>query len=108
MPDPHYFGNAIWTNHALERLEQRKLPQDLAWKAFQYPDKTIPGKQTGSTEYQKYVGNSLVTVIAKKNEEGEWIILSCWVDPPLPGTIDYIKKQDYVSSRKQENKSYWR
>ncbi len=59
MSDPHHFKNAIWTNHALERLEQRRLPQDLAWKAFNSPDKTIPGKQAGSTEYQKYICDSL-------------------------------------------------
>ncbi len=84
-----YFGGAIWTNHALERLRQRRLPQDTAWKAFQYPEKSIPGKQDGTVEYQRWFGKSLVTVIAKQNERKEWIILSCWVDPPIIGSFDH-------------------
>jgi len=84
-----YFGGAIWTNHALERLHQRKIPQEMAWKAFQYPQKSLSGKQEGTIEYQRRFNNSLVTVIAKQNSKKEWLILSCWVDPPLSGSIDH-------------------
>ncbi|MCL4354708.1 hypothetical protein M1349_04565 [Patescibacteria group bacterium] len=70
MSNQQYFGGAIWTNHALERLGQRGLTQELAAKAFNHPDKSIPGKQPGTIEYQKSFGNSLVTIIAKKNERG--------------------------------------
>lgn len=95
-----YFGKVIWTNHALERLSARKLPQDIAFDAFQHPDKTVPGKNPGSTEYQKLIGPSLVTIIAKKNEKQQWIILSCWIDPPFPGTEDYRQKELYKKYRK--------
>jgi hypothetical protein len=95
-----FFGNVIWTNHALERLGQRGLTQDLAYKAFRYSDQSFPGKNKGTTEYQKRFGNSLVTIIATQNEKSEWLILSCWIDPPLPGSID-IKKNEYWKQYKK-------
>ncbi len=99
MSEQHY-GGAIWTNHALDRLGQRGLTQELASQTFNRPDKSFPGKNPGTTECQKRFGNSLVTVICKQNDRREWIILSCWIDPPLYGTTDYNKKQDYLKSRK--------
>ncbi|MDQ3239165.1 MAG: DUF4258 domain-containing protein [bacterium] len=100
MKPQTYYGNAIWTNHALERIGQRGLTQELVSNAFQYPDNSIPGKQSGTTEYQKRKGKSLITVIAKQNEKREWLILSCWIDPPLAGSID-IKKKEYWQSYKK-------
>lgn len=98
MSQQHYAG-VIWTHHALERLGQRGLTQKLAASAFIHPDNTVPAKN-GGTEFQKRVGPSMVTVIAKQNEKREWIILSCWIDPPLPGSIDIQKKKDYHTYKK--------
>lgn len=100
MSNLRYYGKAIWTNHALERLGSRGLTQEIAWRAFQYPDYSEKGKQKGSWEYRKKFGNSTVTVIAKQNEKYEWIILSCWINPPLPGYLDDRKKQAYEKYRK--------
>jgi len=96
----HKYGGIIWTNHALERLGQRGLSQDLAWQTYKHPDKKLTGKNPGTTEYQKSFGNSLVTVIAKPNDDGSWIVLSNWIDPPLFGTEDYKKQQDYKKYKK--------
>lgn len=99
MPDQHY-GGIIWTNHALERLDQRGLSQNLAWETFRHADRSFSGKKSGTTEYQRRVGNSLITVIATQNEKREWIVLSCWIDPPLAGSIDYYKKERYNEYKK--------
>lgn len=98
MYQQHY-GGAIWTNHALQRMGERLLPQDMAYQAFRSPDRSFPGKQPGTSQYQKQFGKSLVTIIATQNEKREWIILSCWIDPPLPGTIDSRKKDEYIKYR---------
>ncbi len=99
-----HYGGAIWTNHALERLGQRGLSQNLAWQAFSHPDKQLKGKKPDTVEFQKRVGGSLITIIAKQNEKREWIILSNWIDPPLPGTMDYYKKEEY---KKYQKSSFW-
>jgi hypothetical protein len=99
-----HYGGVIWTNHALERLGQRGLSQDLAWQAFSHPDKKLTGKRPDTIELQKKVGSSLITIIAKQNEKREWIILSNWIDPPLPGTIDYYKKEEY---KRYQKSGFW-
>lgn len=104
MTHNQQYGGVIWTHHALDRLAQRAFSQDMALQAFQSPDSSFPGKQTGTTEYQKRFGPSLVTVIAKQNEKREWIILSTWIDPPLPGTADHYKKEEW---KKYQKASGW-
>lgn len=52
-------------------------------------------------EYGRRYDQYQVTVIAKQNEKKEWIILSCWVDPPYEGFIDDRKQtwqRQYVSA----------
>lgn len=103
MHGSQYYGGAVWTNHALERLGQRGLTQELAWRAFQYPDKTLGGKN-GSKEFSKWVEKSKITIIAKQNDKYEWVIISCWIDPPLYGTSDYYKKEKY---KKYQRSGFW-
>jgi len=46
---------------------------------------------------------------------GEWVVLSAWMDPPLQGTADYRKKEQYNKKmqktreldRKIEKASFW-
>ncbi len=102
MAQQQYYGGVIWTNHALERLGQRGLTQDLAYQTFKHADLSFPAKQ-GGIEYQKKVGASKITIIAKQNEKREWIIISCWIDPPLRGTEDYNKQEAY---RKYQKSSF--
>ncbi|SRR5258708_2187597 len=90
------YGGVIWTNHALERLTQRGLTQQLAIEAYHHPDRSYSGNQAGSIVYEKKYQNSLITIIAKQNERSEWLILSAWIDPPLPGTVDAKKKESYL------------
>ncbi len=98
--DFQYYKGTIWTNHALERLEERGFTQEMAYQAFNKPDKAIPGKESGTTEFRKRFENSIVTVIATKNEHNEWIVISCWIDPPLEGTKDAAKKEAYEKYHK--------
>ncbi len=100
MAPKNYYGGVIWTNHALERLKDRRFPQSLALSAFLHPDSKKGGKQLGTVEYLKKHQNSTVTVIAKKNEKKEWVILSCWIDPPLAGSVDDKKRQNYLKYKK--------
>jgi hypothetical protein len=105
MASNNRYGGVIWTNHALERLRQRNMPQSMALDAFHHPDSTSPGKKSHTTEFQKRMNNYFVTVIATKNDTKEWVILSCWVDPPMPGSIDIQKKKAYLEYR---NGSIWK
>lgn len=99
MYQQHYAG-VIWTNHALTRMAERQLQQEMAYEAFSSPDRSAPGKQHSTTQFQKQFGKSLVTIVATQNENGEWIILSCWIDPPISGTVDSKKREEYIRYQK--------
>lgn len=77
------YGDTIWTDHAMERMGKRGLTQELALQAFNSPDSQSKGTKPGTQKFSKQIGKSTVTVIAKRNESGKWLILSCWVMPPL-------------------------
>jgi hypothetical protein len=98
-------GGVIWTNHALERLKARNIPQELILSAFRTPDAQFAGKKANTVEFHKKIGIHSVTVIATKNERSEWVLLSCWVEPPMPGSIDIEKKKTY---QEYKNASVWK
>src|SRR5579859_1048458 len=95
-----YYGNIIWTNHALQRLQNRGLSQEDAYKTIKSPDVRLKGKKPGTSEFQKEFYSSKVTVIAKQNEHHQWLVLSVWIDPPLPGSIEAKRKEEYQKYKK--------
>ncbi len=99
----NYYGGVVWTNHALSRLNERGFTQDMVVDAFNHPDTSNPAKD-GGMSLRRNFGSSTVTVIAKQNQKNEWVIISCWIDPPLAGTADYKKKQTY---RAYQKASFW-
>jgi len=97
------YRGLIWTNHALERLEQRKLTQDQIWQTFSEPDTKHTGSRADSYEYTKRMGSHTFSLIATQNEKNEWLVLSCWVEPPFPGSIDIEKRAAW----KQYQRAPW-
>lgn len=89
------YHGLIFTNHAMQRMSERGLYHDKAWQTFTYPDKKYAGKEKDTTEFQKRFNNSWVTVIAKQNDRKEWLVLSAWITPPLPGTLDAKRRERY-------------
>lgn len=72
------FGGVIWTNHALEKLKERGIKQSDAWATWRNPEQSRKAKVQGAWVYYKTYGSEKIEVVAKKNEKGEWIILSVW------------------------------
>ncbi len=75
------FGNIIWTNHALEKLRERGIKQGDAWATWRNPEQSRQARIPGAWVYYKIYGSQKIEVVAKKNEKGEWIILSVWSQP---------------------------
>ncbi|MBI2033020.1 MAG: DUF4258 domain-containing protein [Candidatus Levybacteria bacterium] len=90
-----YEGGIVFTNHALDRLKERGISQDKAVAVFKTPDRIFSGKKAYTKEYVKRVEEKKITLIAKQNEKGEWVILSVWIDPPLAGSKDAKRQQAY-------------
>lgn len=73
----HFMG-LIFTDHAIQRLYQRKITQSDAWYTFKHASTRVPGSTPGSFKFFKDYGEQRIEVVAKQNEKGEWVILSCW------------------------------
>lgn len=99
MADRSY-GDVIWTNHALSRTSDRGLTQKIVWETYRYPDEKREGKEKGTTEFLRKVEDSIVTVIGKQNEKRQWLIISCWANPPLPGSIDIQVQKEHKTYRR--------
>lgn len=94
----------IFTDHALQRLQERYFKKTMVEYTVTSPDQVSPGKQKGTTEYVKTIEGKKVTAIVGTARTGEPLILSCWIDPPYEGTADYKKKQRYLAYKKA---SFW-
>lgn len=73
-----YLG-ITFTKHIINRLYNRGISQSDAWQTFQHPDGSVPGKTPGSRKFYKNFSGKKIEIVAKKNEKGEWVILTGWV-----------------------------
>jgi len=92
-------NNYIWTNHAIKRLKERKIPRKLIDQALYHPDKKLY-RNAYVTEQQTRTKGKTIAVIIKEKEKGEKIIVSCWINPPFPGTKDYKLRQRFLAMKK--------
>jgi len=74
----NHFGGVNWTNHALDRLRQRGIKQGDAWATWRNPEHSKKGTGVGSWVYYRNYNGVQIEVVAKQNENKEWIILSAW------------------------------
>lgn len=89
----NHFGGVIWTNHALDRLRERGIKQGDAWATWRNPEESKKGSAPGSWIYYRTYNFTRIEVVAKKNEKGQWLILSVW------------SKKVFGSNKKPE--SFW-
>lgn len=89
----------IWTNHAYQRINERKISVSSIEKTISDPDR-VHHRPNGSIELQKHIDDRRFTVLVRLNEKNEHIIVSCWADPPYPGTKDFRMKNRYRQIQK--------
>lgn len=94
--DNHY-GGVIWTNHALTRLKERGIKQGDAWATWRNPQQSRRGTVPCSWIYYRNYGTDQIEVVSKKNEKGEWLILSVWSRKVYTKGI-YVKDNSQRSS----------
>ena len=75
------YGGVVWTNHALQRLKERGIPQGDAWAAWKRPDQSRYAATRGAWVYYKTWGTQRIEVVAKQDERKQWIIMSVWSRP---------------------------
>ncbi len=75
--DKHYKG-LIWTKHALSRMQKRGIKQSDAWATWRRPDQSRRSNSKDAWVYYKKFSDQKIEVVAKQNENKEWLILSVW------------------------------
>jgi hypothetical protein len=102
----NHFGGVIWTNHALDRLRERGIKQGDAWATWNRPEKSYKAnlhKGDAAWRYYRTYGDERIEVVAKKNEKGEWVIISVWSDPVFAS-----KNTKKITISKKYKVSFWR
>lgn len=100
------YGGVIWTKHALQRLKDRGISQGDAWATWRRPDNSQYATQKNAWVYYRRYGNQQIEVVATKNDNSQWVILSVWSKPvihrqkkPKQGILKwFIKKLSSKSS----------
>ncbi len=76
------YGGVVWTNHALQRLKERGISQGDAWATWNRPEQSRKGSGSnrGAWVYYRTWGSQKIEVVAKQNENKNWVIISVWAD----------------------------
>lgn len=74
-------GGIIWTNNALAKLAERNVPKDMAMHTFNFPDEELRAKIPGALQLKKKIDRYNLSMIVKKTERGEWLVISFWCEP---------------------------
>ena len=75
------YGGVIWTKHSLDRLNERGVNQGDAWATWSRPQNSKFSQARGGWVFDRIWGDQKIEVVAKKNAEGKWLILSAWSQP---------------------------
>jgi hypothetical protein len=71
--------NVIFTDHAIERLQQRRITQPMVVSTIQSPDRKQL-EDDGDTKFIKTIdGRNLHVVGHWESDENKWLVKSAWV-----------------------------
>jgi len=101
-----FFGDVIWTDHAIKRLKERGISQSDAWVTWRRPQKSKYALVKGAWVFYRTYGNNRIEVVAKRNEKKEWVILSVWSKDiyQKPKSESFFKFINQKSFCKEEKK----
>lgn len=70
----------ILTAHAKERLRSRRMAESDIGRVLTHPEKTFPGKKSGTIKFIKELDGRVHHVVGKYLEdEKKWLVLSVWI-----------------------------
>lgn len=70
----------IFTTHAKQRMQKRRMAQSDIELAVKSPDRTFPGEKPETVKFIKTIHGRRHEVIGKYlNDQKAWLVLSVWV-----------------------------
>lgn len=99
----------IWTHHARQRLKERGISQSMIEETIRHPITKRPAKRPKSQEFRRKFAGRTLSVVAQLKTHDEWRVLSCWLNPPLQGTVDWKEYKRYHQYRREYAQAgFWR
>ncbi|PIP53202.1 hypothetical protein COX08_02300 [Candidatus Beckwithbacteria bacterium CG23_combo_of_CG06-09_8_20_14_all_34_8] len=72
------YKGLIFTNHILQRMNERGIDfRDVYW-AWAKPDEFVSAQTSGAYKYFRNKNGKKIAVVAKKNDQSKWVVLTCW------------------------------
>ncbi len=93
--DNHY-GGVIWTNHALERLKQRSIDQRVALSTLKQPERSRFATNQSAWVYNRTFGKQDIEVVATRNKQREWVVMSVWSRPTQRSSHRYLVRNGLI------------
>lgn len=75
------YKGVILTDHALERMRQRRVTEEMVLSTLSRPDRSRYADAKEKFIYNKSFGREMVEVVAGQNERKEWVVVSVWSRP---------------------------
>lgn len=73
------YKNVIFTDHARQRLRQRRITQDMAVQAIKKPDKKMP-EEEDKVRFVREIKDRNVQIVARYlDDEKKWMVVTAWV-----------------------------
>jgi len=94
-----HFGGVIWTNHALQRLQERGIKQGDAWATFSHPQESRYATTKGAWVFYRTYDNNQIEVVASQNKEKKWVILSVWSKPVFSRSSPAKQKPNFLENQ---------
>ncbi len=76
---PVLWNQIVWTKHARERANTRKISEEKVVDILLHPFKIFPAQSKGSYKFIGQVDDRRLHIIASPNPQQEWVIVSVWV-----------------------------
>ena len=73
-----YYKELVFTNHALDRLNERKIDKSEAWATWRRPEKKYYAATKQAWVFQKNYKHRQIEVVATQNDQKDWVVLSVW------------------------------
>jgi len=75
------YKGVVLTDHALERMQQRRVNEEMVLLTLSRPDRSRYADHKQKFIYNKTSGKEMVEVVASQNERKEWVVVSVWSRP---------------------------
>ena len=92
------YSKIVFSKHAHERLEQRKITQEMVLATIQKPDRSYP-ERDGDTKFIRKINGAKVHVVCKPlPEENKWLVKSAWIRGEYDSQNLAQRKNSYTAS----------